>query len=121
MVRHAWTSGLICSRLGVTVLLGHTKVNDVDGIGSFRCRSTNQEVIRFDVSVDQILLMDCLHPRKLRPVSLCLDGKGALTICRAVMQHVLTLNFLEHISNKSSSDGPRRSITRMLCSPSWPK
>ena len=43
------------------------------------------------------------------------------TICLAAMHTVLIENFLPHISNRSSKLGPRRSMTRMLCRPSWPK
>ena len=45
----------------------------------------------------------------------------ASTICRAAMQTVLIENFLLHMSNRSSRLGPRRSMTKMLWRPSWPK
>lgn len=43
------------------------------------------------------------------------------TICLATMTTVLMENFLLQWSNRSSKLGPRRSMTRMLCRPSWPK
>ena len=49
------------------------------------------------------------------------SGRTRRTICRAAMQTVLTENLRPHISNKSSSDGPSKSMTRILCSPSCPK
>ena len=70
---------LLC--LWITVLLGHPKIHDVyhlypvrdsraqtkeaRTIGSLGPRSTNEEVIRFDVTVDQIFLVDYLHTRDL--------------------------------------------------------
>lgn len=49
--------------LGVSILLGHTKVDHVDDIGGLSAGATNQEVIRFDIAVDEILFMDCLNTR----------------------------------------------------------
>jgi hypothetical protein len=70
---------LLC--LWITVLLGHPEIHDVyhlqpvsdsrtqrketRTIGSLGPWSTHEEVIRFDVTVDQILLVDCLHTRDL--------------------------------------------------------
>ena len=45
----------------------------------------------------------------------------AQTICFAAMQTVLMENLRPHMSNRSSRLGPRRSMTRMLWSPSCPK
>jgi hypothetical protein len=131
-------------RFGITILLGHTKVHNVDGcatklwsrhrptcvsdgltVGSFGARTTNQEVVRFDIAINQIFLMNGLHSRKLstsmRTQGNELVDEWLLTICRAAMHTVLIENFRPHISNKSSKLGPRRSITRMLCNPSCPK
>lgn len=52
-------------RFRITVLLSHTKVNNVDDIGCFRIWSTDQEVVRFDISVDQVLLVDGLNAGEL--------------------------------------------------------
>ena len=110
-----------CSRFRVSVLLGHAEVDDVDRVGAFGARSSDQKVVWLDVTVDEILLVNRLYPRQLGRISRAEVYWIERTICLAVMQHVLTLNLRPHMSNKSSSDGPRRSITRMLCSPSWPK
>lgn len=52
-------------RLGVSVLLGHAKVDDVDNIGGLGGRSADEEIVRFDVSVDHVLLVDGLDSREL--------------------------------------------------------
>ena len=49
-------------RLGVTVLLGHTKIYDVNYISALGAWSTNEKVVRLDVAVDEVLLMDSLNP-----------------------------------------------------------
>lgn len=61
---------LLCLR--VSVLLGHTKINDVDDVGSFRARTTDEEIVGLDISVDQILLVDGLDARKLQQMSILL-------------------------------------------------
>ena len=48
-------------------------------------------------------------------------GREGRTICRAAMHTVLIENLRPHMSKRSSRLGPRRSMTRMLCRPSWPK
>ena len=58
---------LLCLR--VPVLFCHTKIDNVDHICGLRVWSTDEEVIWLNVSVDQILLVYCLYPRKLRTVS----------------------------------------------------
>jgi hypothetical protein len=57
-------------RLGVTVLLGHTKVDNVDNIGALRARAADKEVIGLDVPVDEVLLVDGLNSRQLILVSI---------------------------------------------------
>ena len=52
-------------RLGVTVLLGHTEVHDVNNISTLRAWPANEEVIRLDIAVNEVLLMDGLNPRQL--------------------------------------------------------
>jgi len=37
--------------LGVTILLGHAKVDDVDNIGGLGAGAADEEVVRFDVAV----------------------------------------------------------------------
>ena len=67
--RFPFAVGDMLLRLWVTVLLGHAKVNNVDYIGSLRVWPADQEVVRFDVTVDEVFLMDGLDPRELRTVS----------------------------------------------------
>jgi len=52
--------------LGVAVLLGHAKVDDVHRVGVLGARAADQEVVGLDVAVDQVLLVDRLHSRELR-------------------------------------------------------
>ena len=54
---------LLC--LGISILFGHAEVHHVDDISSFCVWSTNKEVVRFDVSVDEVLFVDSLDTRKL--------------------------------------------------------
>jgi hypothetical protein len=49
-------------RLGVTVLLRHTKVDDVDDIGALGAGAADKEVVGLDVAVDEVLLVDGLNP-----------------------------------------------------------
>ena len=53
-------------RLRVSILLSHTKVDNVNNIGGFGPRATNQEVVGLDISVDEILLVDSLYSGKLK-------------------------------------------------------
>ena len=111
-------------RLGVPVLLGHAKVDDVDDVGRLGLRAADEEVVGLDVAVDEVLFMYRLDARelygdkvRLAPVLVA----QRRTICLAVMQTDLMLNLRPHMSNRSSSEGPSRSMTRMLCRPSCPK
>lgn len=56
---------LLCFR--VTVLLGHSKIDNVNNIGSLGTRSSDEEIIRFDITVYEVPLMDSLNPRQLYP------------------------------------------------------
>jgi hypothetical protein len=51
--------------LGVSILFGHTKVDDVDDIRRFRVGSTDEEVVRLDVSVYEVLFVNGLYTGKL--------------------------------------------------------
>jgi hypothetical protein len=51
-------------RLGVTVLLSHTKIHNVNHIGALRSGLASKKVFRLDVAVDKILLMDGLNSRQ---------------------------------------------------------
>ncbi len=83
-------------RLGVSVLFGHAKIDDMYYVGSLGAWATDQEIVRLDISVDEVLLVDCLHPGKLR-YSLVGEGQGeddraGLTICFATITTVLIVN-----------------------------
>ena len=91
-------------RLGVTVLLRHTKVDDVDDIGALGAGAADKEVVGLDVAVDEVLLVDGLDTRQLGRVSwrertrrymayhlLCyhdngLDGELAVAMVEEVLQ-----------------------------------
>ena len=50
--------------LGIPVLLGHTKVNDIYHVLFAGC-TTDEEVIRLDISVDEIFFVERLNSRDL--------------------------------------------------------
>ena len=52
-------------RLGIPVLLGHAKIDHENGIGRLRRRSADEEVVRLDVPVNQVLLVYRLYTREL--------------------------------------------------------
>jgi len=58
---------LLCLR--VTVLLGHAKVDYVDDIRGLCTWSTNEKIVGFDVTVDEVLLVNCLDARQLLGIS----------------------------------------------------
>ena len=49
---------LLCFR--VSVLFSHSEINDMNDIGGFSTGTTNEEVVGFDVSVDQVTIVDGL-------------------------------------------------------------
>lgn len=51
--------------LGVSVLLGHTEVDNVNNVGRFRVGSADKEIVGFDVSVDEVLFVYRLHAGEL--------------------------------------------------------
>ena len=53
-------------RLRVSVLLSHPKVDDMDHIGRFCGRAADEEVVRLDVSVNEVLFVDGLDSRQLQ-------------------------------------------------------
>ena len=57
--------GNVLLGLGIAILLCHTEIDDVDHIGTLGARSTDEEVVGLDIAVDQVLLVDGLHPRQL--------------------------------------------------------
>lgn len=50
----------------VTVLFGHAEIHHVDHIGSLGVGTSNEEIVGFDVTVDQVLFMDGLNSRQLQ-------------------------------------------------------
>lgn len=51
--------------LGVDVFFGQPEVDNVDGVLPLAARPPHQEVLGLDVTVDQALVVDVLHPRYL--------------------------------------------------------
>jgi len=77
----------------VSVLFGHAKINDVNDVGRFGVRSTNQEIIRFDVAVNEVLFMDCLDSGELLDVRRSASRVVDIgTICFATITTVLMEN-----------------------------
>lgn len=56
-------------RLGVTVLFSHAKIDYVNDIRGLCTWSTNEKIVWFDVTVDEILLVNCLYSRQLLEIS----------------------------------------------------
>jgi hypothetical protein len=80
---------------GVSVLFGHAKINDVNDVGRFGVWSTYQEIIGFDVAVDEVLFVDGLHSGELPDVSRSASRAAAIgTICFATITTVLMENRL---------------------------
>ena len=52
--------------LGVTVLLCHAEIDDVDDVGGFGARPANEEIVGLDIAIDQVLLVNGLHARELK-------------------------------------------------------
>ena len=50
---------------GISVLFCHTKVDNMDNIGSFGTWSSYQKIVWFDVSIDEILFVDGLDTGQL--------------------------------------------------------
>ena len=82
-------------RLGISVLLGHAKIDDMDNIGRLSIRPSNEKVVWLDITVDEVLLVNCLNSRELKAL-LVLEEKikvgGKLTICLATITTVLIEN-----------------------------
>lgn len=49
----------------VPVLLCHAEVDHMNDVSSFRAGSTDQEIVRLDVAIDEVFLVDRLNSRKL--------------------------------------------------------
>ena len=74
--------------LRVTVLLGHAEVNNVDNVGGFAVGPSDQEVVRLDVAVDEVLLVDGLHAGQhlLGDHDDGLDRKAASAVVEEVLE-----------------------------------
>jgi hypothetical protein len=72
-------------RLRVAVLLGHTEVDDVNHISGFSAWPSDEEVVGFDVSVDEVLFVDRLDAGKLSDIS----GKTLLMHVSTISYHLL--------------------------------
>lgn len=89
----------------------------MDHVSRFGVWSADQEIVRFDIAVDEIFLVYGLYPGQLKDLISLQSEKADLvvfTICFATMTTVLGENLLLQMSKRSSRDGPRRSMTRML-------
>ena len=91
----------------VLVALGETEINDVDIVLAVVITS-NQEVIRLDVSVDDAFLVDLLDALNLFN-HICVINFHTIWI--AMHRTVLRSNLRLHSWNRSSRLLPRRSIT----------
>lgn len=63
--RLALAVGNVLFCFGVTILFGHTEVDDMDDIGGLRSGTANQKVIGLDITVDEVLFVDGLDAGKL--------------------------------------------------------
>ena len=52
--------------LGISILFGHSEIDYVNYVGGLGRGSTDEEIIRFDISIDEILFVNDLHSRQLR-------------------------------------------------------
>lgn len=59
--RLALSVGDVLFRLWVPVLLRHAEVDDMDDIGRFGAGPANEKIVRLDVSINEVLLVYCLH------------------------------------------------------------
>lgn len=57
----SFSIGNMLFRLGVTILLRHTKVDNIDQVSVLRPRTTNEEVVWLDVTIYEVLLVNSLH------------------------------------------------------------
>lgn len=64
--RFALAIGDVLLRLGVSVLLCHTEINNMDDVGGLGRWATNEEVIGLDITVNEVLLVNRLDARKLQ-------------------------------------------------------
>eukprot|EP00960_Hanusia_phi_P075133 768377-Hanusia_phi.AAC.5 len=99
--------------LGITILFGKTKIDDVDLIRFLS--KAHKKVVRFDVTMYKALGMNKFYTT----VRSCqrhgdIKHRKYLNICSANIKTVFRLNFLEQKLKRSSKLGPRRSMTITL-------
>lgn len=75
-------------RLGISVLLGHAKVNNMNNIGGLGARAANDEVVGLNITVDEVSLVYRLDARQHL---LChhynrLDGETAATDVEEILE-----------------------------------
>lgn len=77
-------------RFWITVLLGHTKVDDMNDVGGLGIRAADEEVVGLDITVDQIFLVNRLDARELKITVRHYAYKivGTRTICLATITTV---------------------------------
>ena len=61
----AFPVGNVLLRLGVAVLLRHAKINDMHHVGRLCPWAPDEEVVRLDIAVDEVTLVDRLYAREL--------------------------------------------------------
>ena len=98
----------VAPSLGVFVALGEAEVYDVDDV--LVLARANEEVVWLYVPVQEAVLVYEFYSLDLQRESSSVN----LTICIAIISTVFSVNFLLQYSNKSSNEGPSRSITITL-------
>lgn len=58
--------GDVLLRFRIPILLGHSEIDDVDHIGRLGGGSADEEIIRLDVTINKVLLVDGLNAGELR-------------------------------------------------------
>lgn len=62
--RFAFTVWNVLLGSWIPVLLGHTKIDNMDDIGGLGARAANEEVIGLDITVDQVTFVNGLYARQ---------------------------------------------------------
>lgn len=61
----ALSVGNVLLGLGIPVLLRHTEIDDVNYISGLGSGPADEEVVGLNITVNEVLLVDGLHPRQL--------------------------------------------------------
>lgn len=64
------TIGNVLFGLGISVLLGHAEIYDMNHSCSLGTRTTDEEIVRFDIPINEIFLVNGLHSMQLDLVGL---------------------------------------------------